>query len=167
MDALQAKESNTEVELLQTAKSLISKCAVEEDRFDEAIGIANKLRRTPILLVAWFVLGIVAAFGASHNPIIWGMTAYLAVILCAAIYALLSMGSIKRLDIDVPSVRHDIDSRQSCSAAHIESLYEYYWALDKRNDRVSRTLTISGTVVGIGTAVFVVLVAVLLVLGRV
>lgn len=52
-----------------------------------------------------------------------------------------------------------------CRLEQVEGLFNYCWAIDKRNDRVSTITTVAGAIVGISTLVIVTVLAILFFLG--
>ena len=153
-------------DLAQIVRSLVEKCSVEESEYRTTTKLLRRYKRVLAWLVIWLVMACIAVAYGNGGPMLWAVLAYLIVLPIVAIYILVSLKTIDGTEIAEPPIRHQpIGESNEYRPEQVEELFNYYWAIDKRNDRVSTTTAVAGTIIGISTLALVVALAVLFCLG--
>lgn len=153
-------------DLAQVVRNLVEKCSVEESEYRTTTKLLRRYKRVLAWLVIWLAMACIAVAYGNGGPMLWAVLAYLVVLPVVAIYILVSLKTIDRVEIAEPPIRlQSMGESAEYRPEQVESLFNYYWAIDKRNDRVSTTITIAGTVIGISTLALVAALAVLFLLG--
>jgi len=153
-------------DLRQIIENLIEKCTVEESEYQRTLSLLKKYRHALFWFSIWFVLTCVVIGMGHGTPVLWAVAIYLAILLAIAIYILVSMRSIEHIAITEPKTRNQaLQADGSYSPEQVEEMFEYYYAIDKRNDKVSTTTAVAGSVMGIGTLVLIVALVAFFLLG--
>ena len=153
-------------DLAQVVRNLIEKCSVEESEYRTTTKLLRRYKRVLAWFVIWLAMACIAVAYGNGGPMLWAVLVYLIILPIVAIYILVSLKTIDGVEIAEPPIRlQPMGESAEYRPEQVESLFNYYWAIDKRNDRVSTIITIAGTIIGISTLALVAALAVLFLLG--
>lgn len=151
----------------QVATVLREKSAAEEAEYRVTVRVVRRLWHVVFWCVIFCALAITALVGGNGSPLLGMVAAYFAILAAASLYTTLTLRSISKTAIKEPEAYNSTNGDFEYNAVTIEGLFDYYWAIDKRNDRVSTTITIAGTIMGISTVLLVIAVVALFAMGMV
>lgn len=153
-------------DLAKVVRNLIEKCGVEEAEYRTTTKLLKRYKRVFAWLVIWLAMACIAVVYGNGGPMLWAVLAYLIILPAVALYILISLRTINGTEIAKPPIRRQsLGESSEYRSEQVEDLFNYYWAIDKRNDQVSTTTTVAGTIIGISTLALVVALAILFFLG--